>query len=219
MMSQPSDRVRLRRAPERGSYDLESALDLADRIGVATVAYGSSGGPRLVPTFLWRQDDALYWHGSSAGRAIRDLSTGVDCTVNAWVVDGLVLARSGMHSSVNYRSVTCYGTARPVEEAEAKFDSLRAFVDRYFPGRWEELRPPTEQELKATTVMRMAVEEASTKINKGMPNDPVEDRDWPIWAGVMPVETGFGEPIDAPDLEPGVARPAYLGNTRILRDS
>lgn len=215
-MNQPSDRVRLRRAPERGSYDLDAAIDLADRIGVGTVAYCSSGTPRLTPTLLWRQGDGLYWHGSAASHAIRDLSAGATCCVNAWVVDGLVLARSGMHTSVNYRSVTCYGTARPVVEPEAKQAAMRAFVDRYLPDRWDELRPPSEQELKSATVMRMTVEEASVKSHDGPPNDDAEDRDLPVWAGVIPVEVRLGEPIDAPDLPPGIERPDHLKRVRLV---
>lgn len=214
-MSEPSDRVRLRRLPDRGKYDLDDALRLMDEVGVATVAYARDDDVRQTPTFVWRHGDALFWHGSAASEAIRDQATGVACCVSAYVVDGLVLARSGMHSSVNYRSAICYGTASKIGRNDDKIAALEVFMERIAPGRWRELRPPTVPELRAVTVMRMTVEECSVKVNADFPADPEEDLTWPVWVGVVPVRMTIGTPVDAPDLLPGTAQPEYLRHIRL----
>lgn len=205
-------RTRLKRLPERGSNDVALALEILDELGQGTVGYATADGvPRLTPTLLWRDGDNVFWHGSSASRAIRDLGKGAQCCVNVFALDGLVLARSAMHHSANYRSATLYGTAQKVADKH-KTEALRAFVERFYPGRWDEIRPPDRQELKATTVLRLPVEEASTKIRQGPPSDDEDDYGREVWAGVIPVVTAFGEPVDDPRLLPGVEVPKYVRN-------
>lgn len=211
----PSPRTRLKRLPERGRYDLETVLRLIDEIGIGTIAYATDGPPRMTPTMLWREGESVYWHGSSASHAIRDLSKGIDCSLNVYATDGLVLARSGLHSSVNYRSATAYGRASSITEEAHKLAALEAFMDRYVPGRWADLRPPHANELKSSTVMRMKIAEASAKIRTGPANDDEADYALPIWAGVVPVSTKIGTPEDDPRLRPGTPQPDYLANIRL----
>jgi nitroimidazol reductase NimA-like FMN-containing flavoprotein (pyridoxamine 5'-phosphate oxidase superfamily) len=208
-------RTQLRRAPERGSYELATVHRLIDEIGVGSIAYSIDSQPRLIPTLLWREGDGIYWHGSTASKALKDLAKGIDCCLNVYATDGLVLARSGMHSSVNYRSATAYGTAVAITDEDHKLAAMQAFVDRYLPGRWPDLRPPHANELKASMVMRMEISESSAKIRTGPPSDDEEDYSLPIWAGVVPISTVVGTPQDDPRLAPGIPRPDYLTDIRI----
>lgn len=207
----PSERTRVRRMHERAAYDRASVAAILDAQPLCSVAYCVDGKPFLVPTMQWREGDHVYWHGSSASQALRR-SQGREVCLNVCILDGLVLARSGMHHSANYRSVTIYGTAEEVKGNAAKEAALRRFIDALVPGRWETLRPVTEQELKATAVLRMPIDEASAKIRTGGPKDDEEDYALPIWAGVLPVATASGllEP-DGRNL-PGVAVPAHLAD-------
>lgn len=212
---EPTPRTQLKRAPERGSYDLATVHRLIDEIGVGSVAYSVKDQPRITPTLVWREGNGVYWHGSSASRALKDLKIGTECCLNVYATDGFVLARSGMHSSVNYRSATVYGTASAITDEEHKLTSLKAFIDRFIPGRWPELRPPSVKELRATTILHMEIAEASAKIHTGPPTDDEEDYSWPVWAGVVPITTVVGTPQDDPRLSPGIPQPDYLANIRI----
>ena len=211
----PTQRTQLKRLPERGLYDTETVHRLIDEIGLGSVAYAIDGKPRLTPTMFWREGNALYWHGSTASHAMRDLAKGIECCANIYAADGLVLARSGLHSSVNYRSVTIYGTAEPLTHEADKLASMERFIDRYIPGRWADLRPAQTKELKASMVLRMEITEASAKIRTGPPEDDEEDYALPIWAGVVPIKTTIGAPIDDPRLTPGIEAPAYLSDIRL----
>ncbi len=201
----PSERTRLRRLYERGAYDQESVYGLLDVLPLAHVGYVLDGAPVVTPTFQWREGDHVYWHGSSASRMLRT-SEGAEVCLTASVLDGFVLARSGFHHSVNYRSVTLFGTARKVEDADAKEARLKAFVDGLFPGRWEMLRAMTAQELKATTILSMPIDEASAKVRTGGPVDDEEDYALPVWAGVIPL---------APQVMPLEADPRNLDGVEV----
>ena len=188
-----SDRVRVRRLPERGRYDRATIDAILDAAIIGHVGFVIDGQPYVNPTAVWRSGDRLYWHGSSASRMLRHLRQGVPACVTVTHLDGFVLARSGFHHSVNYRSVMAFGRARLVPD-ELKPEVLEHFVERLFPGRWAELRPPTAQEIKATTVVWMELDEVSAKIRTGPPVDDEEDYGLPVWAGVLPVSSVRGAP-------------------------
>ena len=162
-------------------------------------------------------DDWVYWHGSSASKMLRKVKEGVPVCLTVAMLDGLVLARSGFHSSVNYRSLMAFGQAELVAEEAEKIRSLDTFIDRLTPGRAAEVRPPTSQEMKATTVLRMKLSEVAMKIRNGPPADDDEDYDLDVWAGVVPIRTVIETPQDDPRLKDGVAAPGYLDEIRINR--
>jgi len=208
----PTRRSRLKRLADRGRYDFETIASILDAGFLCYLGYIIDGQPYVTPTAYWRAGEHVYWHGSSASRMLRTLETGVDVCMTVAHVDGLVLARSAFHHSINYRSVMLFGKAEKLEDEGAKAKALEDFVERLFPGRWAELRPVTDQELKATTVLRMPIVEGSAKIRTGPPKDDEEDYLWPVWAGVLPVRAVHGAPIPDERL-PGTARePEYLVN-------
>lgn len=204
----PTDRTRLRRMHERGAYDLASIAAVLDAQPMCTVSYCVDGKPFTIPTFQWRKDDRVYWHGSSASRALRR-SEGEEVCLNVSILDGLVLARSGMHHSANYRSATVFGVAEKVAD-EHKETALKDFIEALVPGRWAELRPITTQEIKATTILSMPIKEASSKVRTGGPSDDEEDYELPIWAGVLPVATRSGTLIADERNLPELGVPDHL---------
>jgi uncharacterized protein len=205
----PTPRTRVRRLGKRAHYDKPSVHAVLDAGVLCHVGYVIDGQPYVTPTLYWRAGGRLYWHGSSASRMLRHLKQGVPACLTVSHLDGFVLARSGFHHSVNYRAVMALGTARLVSEDD-KLATLEEFVERLFPGRWAELRPPTRQEIKATTVLWMDLDEVSAKIRTGPPLDDEEDYGLPIWAGVVPVETVIGRAQADPRLLGGVTLPGYL---------
>lgn len=217
----PTPRSRVKRIPERGRYDFATIASILDAGFLCSVGYVIDGQPYVTPTAYWREERHVYWHGSSASRMLQTLEKGADVCLTVAHVDGLVLARSAFHHSINYRSVMLFGKAHTLEDEGAKAKALEHFVERMFPGRWAELRPVNSQELKATTVLRMPIEEGSAKIRTGPPKDDAEDRAWPVWAGVLPIRTVTGPPVPDEGLPETTERPAYL--TRLahlgLRDS
>ncbi len=208
----PTERSRVKRMPKRGSYDRAAIDAVLDAAFLCHVGYVIDGKPYVTPTSYWREGDHVYWHGSSASRMLRSLEAGVDACLNVALVDGLVLARSAFHHSINYRSVTLFGKAYKVEDGAAKETVLRNFVERMYPGRWAELRPANTQELKATTVLHLKIEEGAAKARSGPPIDDDEDYGWPAWAGVVPVTHVFGPPQDDGRLAAGVSVPACLAD-------
>jgi nitroimidazol reductase NimA-like FMN-containing flavoprotein (pyridoxamine 5'-phosphate oxidase superfamily) len=202
-------RTRVRRLPKRGHYDRETVHAVLDAGVICHVGYVIDDQPHVTPTCYWRHDDRLYWHGSSASRMLRQVKQGVPACVTVTHFDGFVLARSGFHHSINYRSVIAFGRASLVPD-EAKLGVLEDFVERLFPARWPELRPPTAQEMKATTVVWMDLDEVSAKIRTGPPVDDEEDYALPVWAGVLPVSSVLGAPEADPRLAPQIGLPAYL---------
>jgi uncharacterized protein len=179
----PSERMRVKRLPGRGRYDTETVYQILDAGFVCHIGYVIDGQPFVTPTSYWRHGDRVYWHGSHASRMLEKV---VDAPVCLTVthVDGLVLARSGFHHSINYRSVMLLGRARKVEGDAHKLRAMEDFIERMYPGRWPELRAVTREELLATDVVTMPIEEASAKIRTGPPIDDEDDYALPIWAGV-----------------------------------
>jgi uncharacterized protein len=206
----PTARTRIKRLHKRAHYDRATVYDILDAGLVCHVGYTIDDHPYVTSTTYWREGDHVYWHGSSASRMLRTLKAGVPVCLNVSLIDGLVLARSGFHHSVNYRTVMLFGTATPVTDPAAKLRALEAFVERLFPGRWPELRPVTPQELKATMVLGMDIAEAAAKVRTGPPVDDEEDYTLDIWAGVLPLRLTAGAPVADPRLKSGVALPGYL---------
>lgn len=206
----PTKRSKVRRLMKRAHYDRETVYAILDAGLLAHVGYVIDGQPYVTPTCVWREEDRLYWHGSVASRMLRTITTGVPCCVTVSLMDGLVLARSGFHSSINYRCVMAFGQAEVIEDPEYALKALEAFIERITPGRWQELRAATKIELNATTVVGMTIEEASAKVRTGGPVDEEEDYALDIWAGVVPLTTVAGTPIPDDRLKPGVKLPSNL---------
>ncbi|MFN2492673.1 MAG: pyridoxamine 5'-phosphate oxidase family protein [Pyrinomonadaceae bacterium] len=200
----PTERTTLKRLPKRGVYDRALVYSILDAGFVCHVSFVSGEQPFVIPTGYARVDDRLYVHGSQLSRMLRTLAHGVDVCVAITLIDGLVLARSAFHHSMNYRSVVIFGRASLVEETTAKLAALRAFSEHVIPGRWDEVRDPTDHELKATTVLSLPLREVSAKVRTGPPLDDEEDYRSQIWAGIIPLRLVAGEPIDDPRLSPGI---------------
>jgi len=210
----PSPRTRVRRLHEKAAYDRAVIDAILDAMPVAHVGHIVDGFPVVTPTLQWREGDRIYWHGSSASRMQKRAADAQVC-VTVTLTDGMLLARSGLEHSVNYRCVMVFGRAEVVEGPAAKEAHLKEMMDQLFPGRWEQLRPITAQELKATRILSLPLTEASAKISAGPPLDPPEDVTWPVWAGVLPIRLTMGPPEPAPDLAPGIALPDHVRNYRI----
>lgn len=193
-------RTTLKRLSKRGVYERELIYGILDEAFICHVGFAVEGQPYVIPTGFGRVDDRLYIHGSQISRTLRSLAGGIDVCVTVTLLDGLVLARSAFHHSMNYRSVIVFGRASAVDDREAKLAALRAFSEQVIPGRWDEARQPTDQELKATAVLSVPLEEASAKVRTGPPIDDEEDYALPIWAGVLPVRLAAGEPVPDPRL-------------------
>ncbi len=205
-----TDRNRVKRLHERGRYDQASVHAILDAAMVAHIAYVIDGQPFCTPTAFWREGTHLYWHGSAASRMLRAQKPGLPVCLTVTHLDSLVLARCGFNHSVDYRSAMCFGTARIIEDPEAKSRALDAMIDRFYPGRNAELRPSTAQEIKATMVVGMEIEEASAKIRSKGVGDEEEDYALPIYAARIPVTQVIGAPEPCPRLVDGVAFPEGL---------
>lgn len=205
----PTAKTTLKRLPKRGVFDREAVYKILDEGFICHVGFVADGQPFVIPTGYARVDDTLYIHGSAASRMLRALAQGIDVCVTVTLIDGLVLARSAFHHSVNYRSVVMLGQARVVESEAEKITALEAFTEQVVRGRWAEIRWPNEQELKATSVLALPLEEVSAKVRTGPPLDDEEDMNWPVWAGVVPLGLTAAAPITAPDLRVEVAPPEY----------
>ncbi|HET6606086.1 MAG TPA: pyridoxamine 5'-phosphate oxidase family protein [Rhodopila sp.] len=205
------------RRPQRGFYDKATVHGILDAAMVAHISYVVDGQPVCTPTGFWREGEHIYWHGSSASRMIRFQSPGVPVCVTVTHLDAIVLARSGFHHSVNYRSVMAYGTARLVEDAAEKRRAMDGFVDRFFPGRAATLRPPSTQEIKATSFVVMEIEQASAKIRDVHVSDDEEDYALPIYAALYPVRQVLGEIEECPRQFPGLEVPEGLRGYRAGR--
>lgn len=197
-----TERTRVGRIPKRAVYDKTQVHAILDEGFLCHVGFVLDGQPYVIPTGYVRVDEKIYIHGSAASRMLRTLDQGVDVCVTVTIVDGFVLARSVFHHSMNYRSVVVLGTARAVTEREEKLRALRSFTNRIIPGRWEEARQPNDQELKATAVLVLQLEEVSAKVRTGPPLDDDNDYSLPIWAGVVPLSVRAGEPIPDERIRP-----------------
>ncbi|HZS44527.1 MAG TPA: pyridoxamine 5'-phosphate oxidase family protein [Blastocatellia bacterium] len=207
-----TDRTTLKRLPARGTYDRETVYKILDEAVVCHVGFSVDGQPYVIPTGFGRIDDKLYIHGSAASRMLRSIEDGINVCVTITLIDGLVLARSAFHHSFNYRSVVVLGTAHAVDDSAEKMTALHTFTDHVMPGRWQQVRIPTEAEMKATLVLCLPMEEVSAKIRTGPPIDDEDDYSLPIWAGVLPLSLTPSEPVNDPKLNPGLEPPANVKN-------
>jgi nitroimidazol reductase NimA-like FMN-containing flavoprotein (pyridoxamine 5'-phosphate oxidase superfamily) len=206
----PTGRTRLRRLPQRGSYEREVVYRILDEGLVCHVGFVAEGQPFVIPTTYGRAGDSLYVHGSAASRMLRTLSGGVAVCVTVTLLDGLVLARSAFHHSMNFRSAVVFGTAAAVEDGAEKIEALRAITEHVVPGRWPDVRAPDESELRKTLVLRLPLAEASAKVRTGPPVDDEPDYELSVWAGELPLRLSVGEPVADPRLAPGGEVPSYV---------
>jgi hypothetical protein len=210
----PSERTRVRRLPERGVYDRERIDAILDEALICHLAYVEDGHPRVIPTIHARLGDTLYVHGSNASRTLRAAKGGAPVAVEVTLLDGLVLARSAFHHSMNYRSVVVYGQAREVADGGEKFEAQRALVEHVVRGRSADARLPNQRELDQTTILAVPLDEASAKVRTGPPIDEEEDLELDVWAGVLPLGLVPGEPEPDPLLPGGVPLPGYVKDYR-----
>jgi uncharacterized protein len=209
-----SSRTRLVREPQRAVYDRAAAYKILDEGFICHVGFVLDGQPFVIPTSYGRVGDNLYLHGSAASRMLRNLSQGISVCVTVTLLDGLVLARSIFNHSMNYRSVVMLGTAVAVSDREEKLEALRLLSEHLIPGRWEDSRQPNEKELKATLALRLPITEFSAKVREGGVIDDEEDYEFSTWAGVIPLTTVAGTPVDDSRLQPGQEVPEYARNYR-----
>lgn len=210
--AQITARTRVVREADRAVYDRETVYRILDEGFLCHVGFSVDGQPFVIPTCYGRKDASLYIHGSAASRMLRQMKEGVGVCVTVTLLDGLVLARSVFNHSMNYRSVMILGKATLVEDPEEKLAALRVLSEHIIPGRWDDARQPNERELKATSVLRVPIEEFSAKVRTGPPTDDVEDYSFPTWAGVVPLEMKAGQVIDDPTLDPKRSAPDYVRN-------
>jgi nitroimidazol reductase NimA-like FMN-containing flavoprotein (pyridoxamine 5'-phosphate oxidase superfamily) len=203
-------RTELRRIPDRGSHDWETIHQILDAGFLACVGFCVDGQPYVIPTLYGRDGEKLYFHGSAASRMFGELETGISSCVTVTLVDGLVLSRSAFDHSMNYRSVIAFGTARKVADPRQKIKSLRVISEHLIAGRWEDVRGPSEKELKATTVLEFLIEEASSKVRSGPPLDDESDYGVRVWAGILPLEIKSQPPVPDDRLIKGITLPDYV---------
>lgn len=195
MSTLQTERTTVKRLAKRGVYDRDAVYAILDEAYICHAGFVVNGAPVVIPTIHWRQGDTLYFHGSAASRMLRSLRDGVETCVTVTLLDGLVIARSAFHHSMNYRSVMVFGTAREVTDRAEKLEALDALVEHVLRGRTAESRPANEKELRQTMVLALPIEEASAKVRTGGPVDDEEDYALPYWAGVVPIRLVHGEPI------------------------
>ncbi len=205
-----TSRSELRRLPNRGSHDPKVIHAILDAGLVAHVGFQTGGQPFVIPTLYGREGDKLYLHGSAASRMLAEVGAGAPVCITVTLVDGLVLARSAFHHSINYRSVVAFASARKIEQPAEKTRALRIISEHVLAGRWQDVRSPSDTELKATTVLECSIDEASAKIRQGPPVDNEEDYGLPVWAGVLPLRMEAKTPLADSRVAGGIAPPAYL---------
>jgi uncharacterized protein len=212
MQIAPTDRTTIRRQSQRASYERALVDALIDEALSCHVGFAVDGRPWVIPTIHARVDDTLYLHGAVANHMLRSLAGGVEACVTITLIDGLVLARSAFHHSMNYRSVMIFGRMTIVEDAAEKDAALHALVEHVVPGRTAEARPPSDSELRKTSVLRLPITEASAKVRTGGPIDDAEDLELPVWAGQLPLSTAYASPVAEPGITAAV--PAYVTGYR-----
>ncbi len=203
-------RSELRRLPNRGSHEPQVIYAILDAAFLAHVGFQTNGQPFVIPTLFGREGDKLYLHGSVASRMLAELGTGAPACVTVTVVDGLVLARSAFHHSINYRSVVAFGTARKIEGPAEKLRALRIISEHLMAGRWKDVRGPSDEELGATEVLEFSIEEASAKVREGPARDDEQDYALPVWAGVVPLSLEAKTPEPDSRLAVGTKVPQYI---------
>lgn len=200
-----SDRIRVKREHEQAHYDRATLNSVLDSHILAHIGYVIDGQPYVTPTLFWREGNKIYWHGSSASRMLKNQQKGIDVCVTISHIDGIVFARSGYNTSINYRSAMVFGKAETVTDPDEIDHQFEMFFERLSEGRYASLRPSSEQELKATTMLVMEIEEFSVKISEGPPHDEECDLDAPIWGGVLPIKTVIGDPVADDNLRDDAA--------------
>lgn len=217
MQYRPTPRTTVRRLKKRAVYDKAAVHAILDEGFVCHVGFVVETQPYVIPTIYACHDETLYFHGAVASRTLRTLAGGAEVCLTVTLVDGLVLARSGFHHSINYRSVVVLGNARLVQDPAERMLALRVITDHAVPGRWDEVRSPNDLELKQTSVLALSLDEVSAKIRSGPPVDDDEDYSLPIWAGVVPIETHVAKPISDGRVLPGVAEPDLARFKRFVK--
>lgn len=206
-----TERTRLRRVPERGAYDFETVAAVLDAGVYCHIGFVADGQPFVVPTGYGRDGRSVYIHGSAASRMVKTLAQGAPMCLTVTHMDGLVMARSAFHNSMNYRSVMIVGVAEQVSDDE-KLHATQVITEHIMPGRWDETRQPTARELKLTTMLRLAIDEASAKVRSGPPVDEEDDYALPVWAGVLPFVLQPHAPLADERLVPGIEPPPHVAN-------
>lgn len=209
-----TDLTDIKRAPDRGSFDVDTMHAILDATPLCHVGYVVNNQPVVTPTIHWREGNHIYWHGSRISRSLLESEQAPVC-LTVTHLDGLVLARSAFHHSANYRSVMIFGTPTLVENRIEKTAALVALIDKMLPGRWQTLREMTEKEFAATSVLSLPLSEASAKIRSGGPNDLESDLDFPVWAGVLPLTNTTGNPVPCPHNQTGIKAPGNLQDYKI----
>lgn len=210
----PTKRTTLKRLPKRAQYDRSAVYRILDEAFICHVGFVADGNPIVIPTSYGRIEDDVYIHGSAASRMLRAVGEGIDVCVTVTLIDGLVLARSAFHHSINYRSVVIFGNAKIVDDVEEKSAALRAFTEHVVPERWPDIRWPDESELQATLVLKLPLVEVSAKVRTGPPIDDEDDYKLPVWAGVVPLSIVSSAPISDDRAPAGIEAPAYVRNYR-----
>ncbi len=209
---QVTQRSKIKRLPKRGSQEKELIYSILDEALIAHVGFVNNEQPFVIPMAYGRKSDRLYLHGSSVSRLLKTLEQGVDVCINVTLLDGLVIARSLFHHSMNYRSVVLFGKAKIIKDEEGKMSALKAITEQMISGRWNEARIPNQKELKATNVLSFEIKEGSAKIRTGAPSDDAEDYSLPYWAGELPLKLTSGNPIRDPKLSDGITVPENIAN-------
>ena len=210
----PTERTRVIREPHRGIYEREAIYKILDEGIVCHVGFSPEGQPFVIPTLYARVGDAIYFHGSAASRMLRGASTGIPVCITVTLTDGLVLARSVFNHSMNYRSVVALGKATLVDEPAEKLQALRAFTGKILPGRWEDARQPNEKELKATSILKLPLNEVSAKVRSGPVQDDEEDYALKVWAGIVPLHMQASAPVRDERCDPAIPVPRYAADYR-----
>jgi len=205
-------RNKVKRHPERGQYDRAAIYPIVDEALVCHVGFVVDGQPFVIPTLHARRGDTILLHGAKASRLLRHVEAGGQVCVTVALVDGLVLARSVFHHSINYRSAVLFGKGMPIAGEQARLAALEAFTERLMPGRWPDVRPPDAVELKQTTIVAVAIESASAKIRSGPPKDDEADLDLPAWAGIVPLRQAAGPPAADAHVAPDADVPEYIAS-------
>ena len=213
----PTKRTKLKRIPKLGNFERETIYRILDEAFICHIGFAVGEQPFVIPTSFGRVGDNLVIHGSAASRMMRALSGEIEICFNVTLIDGLVLARSAFHHSMNYRSVVIFGKAKIVTDETEKLCALKAFTEHIVPNRWREVRPPTANELKATTVLSLSLQEASAKIRTGDPKDDPADYQSDIWAGVIPLRLTAGKPLNDAQLKNGIEVPPSVSGYKYFK--